>query len=113
MVCCDTFVLIQVHNANSVPGGSAHNATVGTIIPCSDCAKDSTNNTSNHAENSSSTTAAGSTPWSLEQLMERQWLLEKQWEQSSQILMEQAQHFDSKSVSNTPWIPVCCDLIAF
>lgn len=35
-------------------------------------------------------TASGSTPASLEQLLERQ------WEQGSQFLMEQAQHFDSK-----------------
>lgn len=35
-------------------------------------------------------TAAGNTPQSLEQLLERQ------WEQGSQFLMEQAQHFDSK-----------------
>lgn len=34
-------------------------------------------------------TAAGNTPQSLEQLLERQ------WEQGSQFLMEQAQHFDS------------------
>lgn len=33
--------------------------------------------------------AAGNTPQSLEQLLERQ------WEQGSQFLMEQAQHFDS------------------
>lgn len=31
-------------------------------------------------------------PQSLEQLLERQ------WEQGSQFLMEQAQHFDSKSI---------------
>lgn len=35
-------------------------------------------------------TATGNTPQSLEQLLERQ------WEQGSQFLMEQAQHFDSK-----------------
>lgn len=35
--------------------------------------------------------ATGNTPQSLEQLLERQ------WEQGSQFLMEQAQHFDSKS----------------
>lgn len=35
-------------------------------------------------------TANGNTPQSLEQLLERQ------WEQGSQFLMEQAQHFDSK-----------------
>lgn len=35
-------------------------------------------------------TASGNTPRSLEQLLERQ------WEQGSQFLMEQAQHFDSK-----------------
>lgn len=35
-------------------------------------------------------TAHGNTPQSLEQLLERQ------WEQGSQFLMEQAQHFDSK-----------------
>jgi protein AF-17/10 len=35
-------------------------------------------------------TAGGNTPQSLEQLLERQ------WEQGSQFLMEQAQHFDSK-----------------
>lgn len=34
-------------------------------------------------------TASGNTPRSLEQLLERQ------WEQGSQFLMEQAQHFDS------------------
>lgn len=34
-------------------------------------------------------TAAGNTPQSLETLLERQ------WEQGSQFLMEQAQHFDS------------------
>lgn len=37
-----------------------------------------------------STSASGNTPQSLEQLLERQ------WEQGSQFLMEQAQHFDSK-----------------
>lgn len=36
-------------------------------------------------------TAHGNTPQSLEQLLERQ------WEQGSQFLMEQAQHFDSKN----------------
>lgn len=36
-------------------------------------------------------TASGNTPRSLEQLLERQ------WEQGSQFLMEQAQHFDSKN----------------
>lgn len=35
-----------------------------------------------------------SIPQSLEQLLERQ------WEQGSQFLMEQAQHFDSKSIVN-------------
>lgn len=39
-------------------------------------------------------TAAGNTPQSLEQLLERQ------WEQGSQFLMEQAQHFDSKKKYN-------------
>lgn len=39
-------------------------------------------------------TAAGNTPQSLEQLLERQ------WEQGSQFLMEQAQHFDSESIIN-------------
>jgi len=34
-------------------------------------------------------TAGGNNPQSLEQLLERQ------WEQGSQFLMEQAQHFDS------------------
>lgn len=37
-------------------------------------------------------TAHGNTPQSLEQLLERQ------WEQGSQFLMEQAQHFDSKFI---------------
>lgn len=37
-------------------------------------------------------TAHGNTPQSLEQLLERQ------WEQGSQFLMEQAQHFDSKDI---------------
>lgn len=36
------------------------------------------------------TSASGNNPQSLEQLLERQ------WEQGSQFLMEQAQHFDSK-----------------
>lgn len=35
-------------------------------------------------------TSSGTTHQSLEQLLERQ------WEQGSQFLMEQAQHFDSK-----------------
>lgn len=39
-------------------------------------------------------TAHGNTPQSLEQLLERQ------WEQGSQFLMEQAQHFDSKNHFN-------------
>lgn len=38
-------------------------------------------------------TAHGNTPQSLEQLLERQ------WEQGSQFLMEQAQHFDSELFS--------------
>lgn len=38
----------------------------------------------------SGTGTANGTPQSLEQLLERQ------WEQGSQFLMEQAQHFDSK-----------------
>lgn len=38
-------------------------------------------------------TASGNTPRSLEQLLERQ------WEQGSQFLMEQAQHFDSKGAN--------------
>lgn len=100
--------MTQVRNANSVPGGSAHGGTVGTTVnPSSNCASNSTSNNSNHAGNSSSTAAVGSIPQSLDQLLERQ------WEQGSQFLMEQAQHFDSKSVSNTPRIPVCCDVIAF
>lgn len=37
-------------------------------------------------------TPNGNTPQSLEQLLERQ------WEQGSQFLMEQAQHFDSKNL---------------
>jgi hypothetical protein len=37
-------------------------------------------------------TTNGNTPQSLEQLLERQ------WEQGSQFLMEQAQHFDSKDI---------------
>lgn len=40
---------------------------------------------------SGGSTASGGAPQSLEQLLERQ------WEQGSQFLMEQAQHFDSKS----------------
>ena len=40
-------------------------------------------------------TTNGNTPQSLEQLLERQ------WEQGSQFLMEQAQHFDSKLKNNT------------
>lgn len=39
---------------------------------------------------SGGSTASGGAPQSLEQLLERQ------WEQGSQFLMEQAQHFDSK-----------------
>ena len=39
-------------------------------------------------------TANGNTPQSLEQLLERQ------WEQGSQFLMEQAQHFDSNATLN-------------
>lgn len=35
--------------------------------------------------------ASGTVPQTLDQLLERQ------WEQGSQFLMEQAQHFDSKS----------------
>lgn len=38
--------------------------------------------------------ANGNTPQSLEQLLERQ------WEQGSQFLMEQAQHFDSKTINS-------------
>lgn len=39
--------------------------------------------------------ATGNTPQSLEQLLERQ------WEQGSQFLMEQAQHFDSKAIDSS------------
>lgn len=39
-------------------------------------------------------TASGGAPQSLEQLLERQ------WEQGSQFLMEQAQHFDSESIES-------------
>lgn len=49
-------------------------------------------------------TANGGTPQSLEQLLERQ------WEQGSQFLMEQAQHFDSKKIKK---LQFSFDLIHF
>lgn len=51
-----------------------------------------TNSLSSMLGGNGTPTAAGSTPQSLEQLLERQ------WEQGSQFLMEQAQHFDSKQL---------------
>ncbi|CAG2053344.1 unnamed protein product [Timema podura] len=54
-----------------------------------------TNNTAgsgSNAANSTAAAAAGSIPQSLDQLLERQ------WEQGSQFLMEQAQHFDIASL---------------
>jgi hypothetical protein len=97
---------MQVRNANCVPGGPAHGSTIAATVNLnSNGANSSTTNTSNHAGNSSSTAAVGSIPQSLDQLLERQ------WEQGSQFLMEQAQHFDSKSVCKTPWIPVYCDVM--
>ena len=64
----------QVRNASSGVSGSGHAAT------------STTNGTSNHTSGPS----VGTIPQSLDQLLERQ------WEQGSQFLMEQAQHFDSK-----------------
>jgi hypothetical protein len=83
---------MQVRNTNSVPGGSAHGGMVGTtVIPSSNCANSSVSNAGSPAGNSSTLAAAvASIPQSLDQLLERQ------WEQGSQFLMEQAQHFDSK-----------------
>lgn len=83
--CGNDCVVVQVRNANSVSGGSAHGSTAGTTT-------NPVNSTgvSNHAGSSSNAGAVGSIPQSLDQLLERQ------WEQGSQFLMEQAQHFDSK-----------------
>ncbi|CAD7093224.1 unnamed protein product [Hermetia illucens] len=51
-----------------------------------------TNSLSSMLSGSNSNTTTGNTPQSLEQLLERQ------WEQGSQFLMEQAQHFDIASL---------------
>lgn len=90
--CGNDCVVVQVRNANSVSGGSAHGSTAGTITnPVNSTgANNPTCSTSNHAGSSSNAGAVGSIPQSLDQLLERQ------WEQGSQFLMEQAQHFDSK-----------------
>lgn len=86
-------VIASVRNANSVPGGSAHGSSFGnTVNPSSNFANISTSSTSNHAGNNSSTASVASIPQSLDQLLERQ------WEQGSQFLMEQAQHFDIASL---------------
>lgn len=93
--------VIQVRNANSASGASAHGGTAGTTTNpisnngASSSASNSASSISNHAGNSSGTAAVGSIPQSLDQLLERQ------WEQGSQFLMEQAQHFDSMSHSKT------------
>jgi hypothetical protein len=89
--------MLQVRNANSASGASAHGSITGTttnpISSSNNCssANNPTSSISNHAGNSSGTAAVGSIPQSLDQLLERQ------WEQGSQFLMEQAQHFDSMS----------------
>ncbi|XP_023712096.1 zinc finger protein zfp-1 isoform X3 [Cryptotermes secundus] len=87
-------VIASVRNANSVSGGSAHGSTAGTTInPVNSTgANNPTCSTSNHAGSSSNAGAVGSIPQSLDQLLERQ------WEQGSQFLMEQAQHFDIASL---------------
>jgi hypothetical protein len=82
-LCC----VVQVRSANSISGGSAHGSTAGTTA---NPANGNGASTSNHAGSSSNAGAVGSIPQSLDQLLERQ------WEQGSQFLMEQAQHFDSK-----------------
>lgn len=90
--CGNDCVVVQVRNANSVSGGSAHGITAGTTTnPVNSTGvSNPTCSTSNHAGSSSNAGAVGSIPQSLDQLLERQ------WEQGSQFLMEQAQHFDSK-----------------
>lgn len=86
--------MLQVRNANSASGGSSHGNASGTATNSNGASSGASNpasGTSNHVGSSSSTAAVGSIPQSLDQLLERQ------WEQGSQFLMEQAQHFDSKS----------------
>ncbi|XP_021930194.1 protein AF-10 isoform X2 [Zootermopsis nevadensis] len=91
-------VIASVRNANSASGASAHGSTAGTTTNpiCNNAASSSvinpTSSISNHAGNSTGTAAVGSIPQSLDQLLERQ------WEQGSQFLMEQAQHFDIASL---------------
>jgi hypothetical protein len=97
--------MIQVRNAS---GASAHGSTAGTTNPINSNGGSSSANTSSVSNHSGNTNAAamGSIPQSLDQLLERQ------WEQGSQFLMEQAQHFDSmshyKTTLNLTRLPVCC-----
>ncbi|GFG34665.1 hypothetical protein Cfor_03077, partial [Coptotermes formosanus] len=85
-------------SATSLVGPQLHSRVIAsvthgnTVNPSNNFANNSTSNTSNHAGNNISTASVGSIPQSLDQLLERQ------WEQGSQFLMEQAQHFDIASL---------------
>lgn len=61
-----------------------------TTAPTSFSSVFSTNSNTNISTASSGTLGSGAIPQTLDQLLERQ------WEQGSQFLMEQAQHFDSE-----------------
>uniref|UniRef100_A0A336MJK6 CSON000776 protein n=1 Tax=Culicoides sonorensis TaxID=179676 RepID=A0A336MJK6_CULSO len=90
---------IEAHIANATPLNDQNNL-VGPTYPGKLQANRSSVLTSQGTTSSmslssmlaGSTSASGNTPQSLEQLLERQ------WEQGSQFLMEQAQHFDIASL---------------
>ncbi|XP_063696653.1 protein AF-10-like isoform X2 [Culicoides brevitarsis] len=89
---------IETHLANATPLTDPTNL-VGPTYPgklqanrSSVLASHGSNTQSLSSMLAGSTSASGNTPQSLEQLLERQ------WEQGSQFLMEQAQHFDIASL---------------
>ncbi|XP_069699367.1 protein AF-10 isoform X2 [Periplaneta americana] len=87
-------VIASVRNANNASGGNHGNPSNSSTAVNNSNSNSGSNAsaTSGHAGNSSASAAVGSIPQSLDQLLERQ------WEQGSQFLMEQAQHFDIASL---------------
>lgn len=76
----------QADNTNTLIGPQLHSKVIASM-------RSNTSNTSSSSSGLSSMLGGGgggSIPQTLDQLLERQ------WEQGSQFLMEQAQHFDSK-----------------
>ncbi|XP_015188942.1 PREDICTED: protein AF-10-like isoform X4 [Polistes dominula] len=88
------------NSAATLVGPQLHSRVIASIrsnqtttAPTSFSSVFSTNSNTNISTASSGTLGSGAIPQTLDQLLERQ------WEQGSQFLMEQAQHFDSEFAS--------------